>query len=88
MLTDVRSRPKKTASDDDEEDELADDDNAVPETVNWEENAVPGALRGLKLLFTGTLAKKRTDCEEIAEKYGAEIVKKLEETDYVVLGTK
>lgn len=46
------------------------------------------ALEGLRLLFTGTFDIDRKTCEATAVKYGASIVKKLTDTDYVVLGAK
>lgn len=46
-------------------------------------------LRGLKLLFTGTFeAMDRKTSLATAARYGAEVVAKLEETDYVVVGLR
>jgi BRCT domain type II-containing protein len=49
---------------------------------------MPNALKGLKVLFTGTLDIDRKTCEATAKKYGAKVISKLEETDYIILGTK
>ena len=49
----------------------------------------PNALKGLKVLFTGTFdAMDRKTSEATATKYGATVIKKLEETDYIILGTR
>ena len=48
----------------------------------------PDVLKDLKLLFTGTMSMDRKTSEATAKKYGATIVKKLEETDYIILGTR
>ena len=46
------------------------------------------AFEGLKVLFTGTFKIDRKTCEATAKTYGAEVIKKLEDTDYIILGTK
>lgn len=47
----------------------------------------PNSLKGLKLLFTGTFdTMDRATSKSTAQKYGAEVITKLENTDYVVLG--
>nr|POE92996.1 replication factor c subunit 1 [Quercus suber] len=49
----------------------------------------PNALKGLRLLFTGTFdSMDRSTCEAAAVHYGASITKKLVDTDYVVLGVR
>ncbi|KAK7751106.1 hypothetical protein SLS62_006935 [Diatrype stigma] len=49
----------------------------------------PNCLRGLKLLFTGTFeTMDRRTSLATAARYGAEVVTKLEETDYVVVGLR
>lgn len=48
----------------------------------------PGSLQDLDLLFTGTMTANRPEMEKAAVACGARIVKKLEDTDYVILGTK
>ncbi|EME47536.1 hypothetical protein DOTSEDRAFT_41929 [Dothistroma septosporum NZE10] len=48
----------------------------------------PGSLNGLDLLFTGTMTANRADMEKAAVASGAKVVKKLEDTDYVILGVK
>lgn len=48
----------------------------------------PDALKGLKLLFTGTFEIDRKTCEATAQTYGAVLSKKLEDADYIVLGTR
>ena len=48
----------------------------------------PDALGGLKVLFTGTLETiDRATAKKTAEKHGAKVTAKLEDTDYVILGT-
>lgn len=68
---------------------------AAPKTaedVESERTTIPdgkeGSLKGLKMLFTGTLAINRKTSEATAVTYGAKIVTKLEDTDYIILGTK
>ncbi|KAK8097689.1 uncharacterized protein PG998_013175 [Apiospora kogelbergensis] len=49
----------------------------------------PDCLKGLKLLFTGTFeTMDRKTSVATAYKYGAEVINKLEDTDYIVLGTR
>ena len=48
----------------------------------------PGSLQGIKLLFTGTFDMDRNMCNTTAEHYGATIIKKLEDCDYIILGNK
>ena len=51
--------------------------------------AKPNSLRGLKLLFTGTFeTMDRRTSIATAAKYGAEVVSKLEDTDYIVVGLR
>ncbi|KAF2716795.1 hypothetical protein K431DRAFT_289081 [Polychaeton citri CBS 116435] len=47
-----------------------------------------GALAGVRILFTGTLQMDRNTCKKTAEEYGAQVISRLEDTDYIVLGTK
>lgn len=47
----------------------------------------PNCLEGVKILFTGTFeTMDRVTSIATAKKYGADVVKKLEDTDYIVLG--
>ncbi|KAF2165133.1 hypothetical protein M409DRAFT_56024 [Zasmidium cellare ATCC 36951] len=46
------------------------------------------AFKGLKLLFTGTFEIDRKTCEATAITYGATLAKKLQDADWIVLGTK
>lgn len=49
----------------------------------------PDCLAGLKLLFTGTFeTMDRKTSIATAMKYGAEVISKLEDTDYIVIGTR
>lgn len=48
----------------------------------------PDSLAGLKVLFTGTFNIDRKTSEATAVKYGARIITKLEDTDYIILGAK
>ncbi|CAJ2503526.1 Uu.00g109200.m01.CDS01 [Anthostomella pinea] len=49
----------------------------------------PDCLAGLKLLFTGTFDNMdRKTSVATAMKYGAEVISKLEDTDYIVIGTR
>lgn len=49
----------------------------------------PGCLAGVKLLFTGTFqTMDRVTSIATARRYGGEVVSKLEDTDYVVLGDR
>ncbi|ETS82922.1 hypothetical protein PFICI_04798 [Pestalotiopsis fici W106-1] len=49
----------------------------------------PDCLAGLKLLFTGTFeTMDRKTSIATAIKYGAEVITKLEDTDYIVIGTR
>ncbi|KAK8084433.1 replication factor C subunit 1 [Apiospora hydei] len=49
----------------------------------------PNCLEGLKLLFTGTFeTMDRKTSVATAIKYGADVITKLEDTDYIVLGTR
>ena len=48
----------------------------------------PDCLAGLKVLFTGTFKIDRKTSEATAVKYGARIIAKLEDTDYIILGTR
>jgi NAD-dependent DNA ligase len=48
----------------------------------------PGCLEGVKILFTGTLTMDRNTSVATAIKYGGEVVTKLEDTDYIVLGLR
>ncbi|KAI0132442.1 hypothetical protein BJ170DRAFT_613946 [Xylariales sp. AK1849] len=49
----------------------------------------PDCLQGLKLLFTGTFeTMDRKTSIATAMKYGAEVISKLEDTDYIVIGTR
>ncbi|KAK8045520.1 hypothetical protein PG993_005544 [Apiospora rasikravindrae] len=49
----------------------------------------PDCLEGLKLLFTGTFeTMDRKTSVATAIKYGADVITKLEDTDYIVLGTR
>lgn len=45
------------------------------------------ALAGIKLLFTGTLEMDRSTCNDTAKKYGAKVVSKLEDTDYISMSS-
>lgn len=48
---------------------------------------IPGCLEGVKILFTGTFeTMDRNTSIATAKKYGADVVTKLEDTDYIVLG--
>lgn len=48
---------------------------------------IPGCLEGVKILFTGTFeTMDRNTSIATAKKYGADVVSKLEDTDYIVLG--
>ncbi|KAH8201295.1 hypothetical protein TruAng_004539 [Truncatella angustata] len=50
---------------------------------------MPDCLAGLKLLFTGTFeTMDRKTSIATANKYGAEVISKLEDTDYIVIGTR
>ncbi|KAI1875061.1 uncharacterized protein JN550_002490 [Neoarthrinium moseri] len=50
---------------------------------------IPNCLEGLKLLFTGTFeTMDRKTSIATAYKYGAEVITKLEDTDYIVIGTR
>ena len=46
------------------------------------------SLDGLKFVFTGTMEVDRPTMEKAAVTYGGELVKKLDEADWIVLGTK
>ncbi|ORY60098.1 uncharacterized protein BCR38DRAFT_412299 [Pseudomassariella vexata] len=49
----------------------------------------PNCLKGLKVLFTGTFnTMDRKTSVAAAEKYGAQVITKLEDTDYIILGTR
>ncbi|KAK3690811.1 hypothetical protein LTR37_018939 [Vermiconidia calcicola] len=48
----------------------------------------PNVLQGLKLLFTGTMSMDRKTAEATAKTYGGEVIAKLEDTDYIILGTR
>lgn len=49
----------------------------------------PNCLKGLKILFTGTFeTMDRKTSIATAAKYGAEVITKLEETDYIVVGLR
>lgn len=48
----------------------------------------PDSLAGLKVLFTGTFDIDRKTSEATAIKYGARIITKLEDTDYIILGAR
>lgn len=48
----------------------------------------PDSLAGLKVLFTGTFNIDRKTSEATAVKYGARIITKLEDTDYIILGAR
>lgn len=77
-------RPKRKATTTKAATKEADDDsssNKIPE-------GKPNSLKGLKLLFTGTFELDRKTCEATAITYGAKLVKKLPETDFIVLGTR
>ncbi|KAK8068813.1 hypothetical protein PG994_005429 [Apiospora phragmitis] len=71
-----RSRMKKTA--------------VVPATHRKKIPAgKPNCLEGLKLLFTGTFeTMDRKTSVATAIQYGAQVIAKLEDTDYIVLGTR
>ena len=45
-------------------------------------------MRGYNLLFTGTMDIDRGTVEATVNQYGGELVKKLEDADFIVLGTK
>ncbi len=50
---------------------------------------LPNCLRDVKLLFTGTFeTMDRVTSIATAKKYGAEVVTKLEDTDYIVVGLR
>ncbi|KAI9172650.1 brct domain containing protein [Paramyrothecium foliicola] len=50
---------------------------------------IPSCLEGVKLLFTGTFdTMDRVTSIATANKYGAEVVTKLEDTDYIVTGQR
>jgi NAD-dependent DNA ligase len=49
----------------------------------------PNCLRGLKILFTGTFeTMDRKTSVATAITYGADVITKLEDTDYIVIGTR
>lgn len=49
----------------------------------------PNCLRGVKILFTGTFnTMDRVTSIATAKKYGADVITKLEDTDYIVLGDR
>ncbi|KAH8890632.1 hypothetical protein GQ53DRAFT_794665 [Thozetella sp. PMI_491] len=50
---------------------------------------IPNCLKGVKILFTGTFeTMDRVTSLATAKKYGAEVVTKLEDTDYIVVGLR
>lgn len=71
------SSPKKAK-------DIKDSRKTIPDVAG----AKPDALKGLKLLFTGTMDIDRKTCEATAVMYGADVMSKVEDTDYVVLGTR
>ena len=85
---------------DDEESEGEEDAEEAPKTkkaapkkkVDESRKVVPegtpNALHDLKVLFTGTLDTDRKTSEAAAVKFGATVVNKLEETDYIILGKR
>ncbi|EGX94434.1 hypothetical protein CCM_02705 [Cordyceps militaris CM01] len=49
----------------------------------------PNSLAGVRLLFTGTFSSMdRTTSVATAKKFGADVVRRLEDTDYVVVGER
>ena len=50
---------------------------------------LPNCLEGVKILFTGTFeTMDRVTSVATAKKYGADVVTKLEDTDYIVIGQR
>ena len=72
------TKPKKTATKTTRKD---DSRQVIPEGKTK-------ALEGLKVLFTGTFDIDRKTSEATAVTYGAQVIKKLEDTDYIILGTR
>ncbi|KAI9707089.1 MAG: hypothetical protein M1836_000049 [Candelina mexicana] len=68
--------------------------NAPPTTTNHHNRKTipsgkPNSLSSLKLIFTGTFnTMDRKTSKATTEKYGGHIISKLEDADYVVLGTQ
>ena len=69
-----KSAPKKVKLDDDENPR-----KQIP-------NGIPRALDGIKVIYSGTMQLNRDTCKATAERYGATVVNKLEQADYIVLG--
>ena len=102
MLTRSSRASKSKADDDDDEDEDGAGDDEAPKSKKKAAPKAEGAkstrtnipdgkpnvLKGLKVLFTGTMSMTRETSKATAEKYGAKVITKLEDTDYVILGTQ
>ena len=79
------AKPKKTAK---KAPSKKQEDNKAARKVIPDGEA--GVLDGLTLIFTGTMGVDRKTMEEAAKTYGGKIgnAKKLDEVDWIVLGTK
>lgn len=87
--TDTKSKTKTPKTPKTEKDANGESATKRASTKTTVPDGITGSLDGLKLVFTGTFTHMdHKTCVAATEKHGGEIVTKLTESDFVVLGTK
>ncbi|KAK9776716.1 hypothetical protein SCAR479_06454 [Seiridium cardinale] len=93
----IKAEPKEEDEDDDVDEEAPKPTKKGPPktAINTKTHrktipeGIPNCLAGLKLIFTGTFeTMDRKTSIATAITYGAEVISKLEDTDYIIIGTR
>lgn len=87
--TDTKSKTKTPKTPKTEKDANGESTTKRASTKTTVPDGLTGSLDGLKLVFTGTFTHMdHKTCVAATEKHGGEVVTKLTESDFIVLGTK